>query len=219
MSLGVGLSLLLVAALRAARWWLRRTDALGRRNPFPTIAVGACALLASISLAVGMEHRHTEHRLAGAASVLVGAPVTVHCQTLAEAWVDVGPELGYVRFGAGGVPEHRTLLKWDTCRHLASWLRSDRRHPTLEQVVAVHVLTHESMHMAGSRNEAVAECRAVQRDARTADLLGATSQQGRRLAVRYWQAVYPWMGEDYRTSDCAPGGRLDEHLPDPPWGN
>jgi hypothetical protein len=181
------------------------------------ISVGLCVLLSGGALGNFALHRHTEHRLAAAAGALAGTRVSVHCQTFAEAWMDVGPELGVVPFGPDGVPEHRTLIKWGTCRKLAGWLRSGRAHPTLDQVIAVHVLTHESMHMAGSRNEAVTECRAMQRDARTAILLGATKQQARALAATYWRQVYPRMTEDYRTADCAPGGSLDEHLVDAPW--
>ena len=217
MSLGIGLSLLLVAALRAVRWWLRRTDSLGRHIAFPLVTVGLCAVLAGSCMVGDIVHRRTEHRLAAAASALAGTQVSVHCQTFAEAWMDVGPELGYVAFGPGGIPEHHTLLKWDTCRRLATYLRSDRSRPSLDEIIAVHVLTHESMHMAGTRDEATAECQAIQRDARTAELLGADPQQSRQLATRYWLAVYPRMSDDYRTSNCAPGAELDQHLPDAPW--
>ncbi len=81
----------------------------------------------------------------------------------------------------------------------------------------MHVLTHEAMHMAGETAEAVAECRAVQRDARTAELLGATSQQARRLAAAYAGSVLPEMPDDYRSPDCIPGGALDERLTTSPW--
>jgi len=214
---GVGLSLLGVAVLRAARWWSRRVDSLGRRNAFPMISVGLCVLLGGGALGSVALHRHTEHRLAAAAGALAGTPVAVHCQTFAKAWMDVGPELGVVPFGPDGAPEHRTLIKWGTCRTLAGWLRSDHSHPTLDQVIAVHVLTHEAMHMAGTRDEAVTECRAMQRDARTARLLGATAPQAHALAATYWRQVYPRMTDGYRTPNCAPGGSLDEHLPDAPW--
>jgi hypothetical protein len=213
----LGLSLLGVAVVRAARWWSRRVDSLGRRNAFPMISVGLCVLLSCGALGNVALHRHTEHRLAAAAGSLAGTTVSVHCQTFAEAWMDVGPELGLVPFGPDGVPEHRTLIKWDTCRKLAGWLHSDHAHPSLDQVIAVHVLTHESMHMAGTQDEAVTECRATQRDVRMAMLLGATHRQARALAATYWREVYPRMTDGYRAAACAPGGSLDEHLPDAPW--
>jgi hypothetical protein len=68
-----------------------------------------------------------------------------------------------------------------------------------------------------SADKSAAECAAVQRDARTARLLGATGGEARALAVSYWRTVYPAMPDGYRSSTCRPGGAMDEHLPDAPW--
>jgi hypothetical protein len=73
------------------------------------------------------------------------------------------------------------------------------------------------MHMAGETAEAVAECQAVQRDSRTAELLGATPEQARRLALAYYDDIFPRMPDEYRSADCTPGGRLDEGLSTSPW--
>jgi hypothetical protein len=64
----------------------------------------------------------------------------------------------------------------------------------VDPVVAVHVLTYEAMHLSGRLNEAAAE-----------------------LAGAYWRNVYPLMPDAYRSTDCRPGGTLDERLPDAPW--
>ena len=45
----------------------------------------------------------------------------------------------------------------------------------------MHVLSHEAMHMTGYTDEAEAECRAMQVDARTARLLGAPEDAARAL--------------------------------------
>ena len=139
------------------------------------------------------------------------------CQTAGEEFVDAGAELGWVAWGPDGVPERRTLIKRAQCGHLRDYLGSDRQTPSQEQVLAVHVLSHEARHMAGVKVEAEAECGAMQRDAHTARLLGAGAEAARRLAATYWREVYPRISADYRTPDCGPGGRLDERLPDPPW--
>jgi hypothetical protein len=99
---------------------------------------------------------------------------------------------------------------------LAAYVRSGGRRPSRAQVVAVHVLAHEAMHMAGLVQEHAAECAAVQRDARAARLLGASPDDARALAVAYWRTVYPAMPDGYRSTACRPGGTLDEHLPDAP---
>jgi hypothetical protein len=84
-------------------------------------------------------------------------------------------------------------------------------------VVAVHVLTHEAMHLSGQLNEAAAECAAVQRDARTARLLGAPDSAAAELAAAYWRNLYPLMPDGYRSAGCRQGGPLDEGLTDAPW--
>jgi hypothetical protein len=165
----------------------------------------------------GVLRASQERRLGGAASVLAGARVAVRCQSFGGAFVDAGPELGYVRWRADGSPEPWTLIKRDQCRHLAAYARSDQRRPTRDQVVAVHVLTHEAMHLSGRLAEAAAECAAVQRDAQTARLLGAGPADAAELAAAYWRNIYPLMPDSYRSGECRPGGAMDERLPDAPW--
>lgn len=213
----VCIALLGLALLTTCRWLLRRRDSLGRRQPFPTITVGFCLVLALIAAVPLVRHARLEARLSDVSSSLVAAPVEVHCATFSEEWLDAGAELGRVAFGRDGVPERRAVIRWEQCRDLAAYLGSDRRAPSREQVVAVHIVTHEAMHMAGTTNEAETECRAMQRNAATARLLGAPPDGARALAGRYWREVYPHLVERYRSRDCAPGGPLDEGLPDAPW--
>jgi hypothetical protein len=71
--------------------------------------------------------------------------------------------------------------------------------------------------MAGTTDEARAECEAMQRDADAAVLLGASPDQAWRLARSYWREIYPRMPEGYVTDGCKPGGPLDEGLEAAPW--
>ena len=80
-------------------------------------------------------------------------------------------------------------------------------------MIAVHVLTHEAMHLAGHTDESAA----VQRDARTTRLLGAPPGEALALAASYWRTVYPATPGGYRAATCRPGGAKDERLPDAPW--
>jgi len=206
-----------LAVLTVLRWAVRRVDALERRQPFPYATVAGLLVLAAGTATPGALRVLTERRLGGIASTLTGKPVAIQCQSLGGAVLDIGAELGYVRFGPDGVPEPRALIKRDQCGDLAAYARSGRDKPTRQQVIAVHVLTHESMHMAGMPGEAAAECAAVQRDASAAQLLGATAEQARALARTYWTTVYPAMPAGYTSPQCRAGGRLDEHLPNAPW--
>ena len=216
----VAIALACGAALLVARWVLGgRYDSLGRGRAFPVAGV-LVLLVPAVALATpGVLRWREERALERAASTLVGFPVDVQCQSFGGAFVDAGAELGWVPYGADGVPERHTLIKYEPCGDLRHYLGSDKSAPTFDQVVAVHVLTHEAMHMAGITVEADAECAAMQRDARMARLLGADPQEARALAETYWRSVFPRMPDAYSSADCRAGGRLDEHLPDPPWGD
>jgi hypothetical protein len=209
--------LLGAAAVLAGRWVLRPIDGLGRRVRFPLVSVLLLVVLGGGLLIPVVRHHRLEARLSAVASELTGVPVRVHCQTAGQELVDLGSELGWVRYDADGVPEHETLIKRAPCSQLAGYLAADQSAPSLDEVVAVHVLSHESRHMAGSTSEAVAECEAMQRDARAAELLGADPAEAAELARAYWNRVYPQMGDDYVSGDCRPGGALDERLPSAPW--
>ena len=213
------IALLATAVVVVARWGLRRVDALGRTRDFPWIAAGLPLVLAVAAFVPVVRHGREERRLSEVASTLVGAPVRVHCQSGGASMLDVGAELGYVKWGPNGVPEHSTLIKREPCQALADYLRSGKTDPTPDEVVAVHVLTHEAMHMKGITSEGLAECAAVQRDAETARLLGADPDAAIALARTYWTRTYPLMPDEYRSPGCAPGGELDEARPDSPWQN
>jgi hypothetical protein len=213
----IGVGLLFAVGGVAIRWMSARTDALGRPRPFPFITVVVlmtlgCAALAPLALRVRLERR-----LDTAASELVGTSVEVRCQSFGEAFVDIGADLGYVVFGPDGRPESWTLLKREQCKDLSDYLSSDKQQPTRDQIIAVHVLTHETIHVTGVRDEAETECKAMQFDAGMAALLGAEPLAAEGLAIAYWRDIYPWMPASYRSDECAPGGALDAGRPDAPW--
>jgi hypothetical protein len=213
----ISLAFAALAVALAVRWWATRVDALGRAKPFPFIGVALLGFIAVAAFMPGYLRHREERSLSAVAARLVGAPVTVRCQSFGQELVDLGSELGYVRYDAAGVPGHHTLIKHGPCKALNDYRRSGKQHPTDDEVVAVHVLTHESMHMRGLTVEAAAECAAVQRDELTAKLLGADDAEARALARRYWLLDYPRMPDDYRSGDCAPGATMDEHLATAPW--
>ena len=207
---------LALAASIVVRWLGRRVDSLGRIAPFPRISVGlALALALGCATPMAVE-AWVEHQLEGAASRVAGEPVEVHCQGVGQALGDLGHELGYVRWGPDGVPERSTVIKFGPCGNLRAWLGSTKAAPSLDQVIAVHVVTHETMHMEGITNEAHAECAAMQRDALMATELGASPAEAQALARRYWTEVYPYMPGAY-VGGCGPGGTYDEGLATPPW--
>ncbi len=212
----LAIGLFLAGAVIAGRWWLSRVDAIGRKVALPWSAWMLPVLGLIVAIPV-MRHHTEEVRLGQVATQLAGGRSTVHCQSGSAEWVDAGNELGYVKWGQDGVPEHSTLIKHEQCGLLAAYLKGGRDLPSLEEITAVHVLTHESMHMSGITVEASAECAAVQRDYETAMLLGANARQAEYLTRAYWHGVYPYMPDDYRSADCVAGGRFDEGLTNAPW--
>jgi hypothetical protein len=197
-------------------WGAHRRDSLGRERDLPVVRVSALVLVAVVAAVPGAQRKVQERQLGKVASTLAQRHVKVHCQSGAAAFVDAGSELGWVPFDANGVPKPYTLIKREQCKQLKAFTKHPDR-PSIDEVVAVHVLTHAAMHMRGEPNEEVAACEAVQRDALTAQALGASPQAARTVALRYWMVVYPRMPDDYVTGDCALGGALDEHLASAPW--
>jgi hypothetical protein len=204
---------LVITMVSVTTWTVDRRRGL----PFPVWRVGVSLAVVLTCAVPVVRHLMLERRLSQAAGRLVGDRVGITCQTLSQSWLDTHAELGYVRIDARGRPERRATIALNACRDLTSWLRSDHRHPSEAQVIAVHVLTHEAMHMKGILEEDLAECAAMQEDRRTALFLGATDLQARTLATRYWSEVYPRMPGSYRSAECRAGGALDRGGPDAPW--
>ena len=157
-----------------------------------------------------------EHRLSAIASQIAGRSVKVHCPgPLARVFGGSTAE-GWVKFDAAGKPAAETKLQKTSCAELDA-LAEGRRAKELEctaragilcgrrgseLALAVDVVTHESFHMSGIRDEAATECASLSRMATTAQQLGATREQGAALARGQFTETYPLMGEVYRSAGC-----------------
>lgn len=199
------------------RGYAGRVDAIGRPVSFPVLWVSVLIVLAVLAATPGVVRFQLEHRLSAVASTVAGRAVTVRCQPLGDSFIDTGAELGYVQYAYDGTPVDWTLIKRAQCNDIADYLHSDKRKPSVSQVLAVHVLTHEVMHLASITNEAEAECMAVQRDAAVARQLGASPQQAAALAAAYYLGIYPHLQSDYWSPECRVGGEWDEGTDDAPW--
>jgi hypothetical protein len=195
-------------------WRVRNRDGWAMHRPLPKVTFSLLAIAVVVTGCVAWRHGKLEDRLSHAASTLAGFPVRVHCQDLAGEATDISGDLGTVQFSADGTPAHATLIRREQCSALSSYLAKHGAHPSSAQILAVHVLTHETMHMRGLRAESAAECAAVQRDAHMARLLGASPADAQSLAAAYWRQDYPQLSDEYRSQECQPSGALDEHLPD-----
>jgi hypothetical protein len=144
----------------------------------------------------------------------------VHCNTVFDTMLDPA-------MLAAGHADPRTgkigiQVPW--CDRLMSYLRHPAR-ASEEELWSLGMFTHESMHVRGELNEAITECEAVQRNYRSARLLGVPDGTARQNALDYYNVLYKRRGTiggmqtAYYSDDCAPGKAMDEHLSDSTWAD
>jgi len=207
-----------VLGLAAFAGWLLVRGLVSRSVPWIGIAVVLVPLVG-----LGYTERQwqsAEQVFSQAAVALAPQADGVHCQRLGETFTYAGAELGHVWFDASGDPDGTAFIAYDVCQDLTEYWQSSVQHkatPTIDEVVAVHVLTHEAMHLKGVLPEALAECEAMQHNAWLAEALGARPEDARALAERYWIAIYPRMPAEYRTDRCYEDGPLDLTRGDGVW--
>ncbi len=124
-------------------------------------------------------------------------------------------KLGYVKRG-----ENAIHLRPDMCSELRSYIadpdeanKSAIRH--YDTVLALHVLTHEAMHVNQEYNEVKADCQAYQRNHKMAQHLGIAPDKAAQSAIvihRFRRPHHP-----YYSTQCEPGGGLDEQLIGAVW--
>ena len=175
------------------------------------------------------DRRGNEDRMSAVASQIAGRAVRVHCPGPVGRLFGWDIVEGSVAFDAEGKPADETKLRKLSCAELdalaegerASELACTERAQILcggrgaELAMAVDVLSHESWHMHGIRDEAETECRSLQTMAFTAQRLGATEAQGRALARGQYLEAYPRMGDSYRSFTCEDGAKSDLRPDDP----
>jgi hypothetical protein len=174
----------------------------------PILAALAVPLL--VIVALQQEQRQNEHRLARVASEIAGRKVSVHCPGFLGRLVDVSPNAGTVYFDEEGRPADFTDLDEETCSTLDRFAEG-KTGPADEREVAraLHVLAHESSHLAGVRDEAAADCYGLQRTALAAEDLGAGPADAERLARVALAERALTAPPDYRSAECRDGGALD----------
>ena len=102
------------------------------------------------------------------------------------------------------------------------------RHPgraSRAELESLDIFTHESMHIRGELNEARTECQAIQRNYRSAKLLGVSDAIAKQNALDIYNINYQERGKiggiqsAYYSDECAPGKAMDEHLIDSTWAS
>jgi hypothetical protein len=182
----------------------------------PFLAVLVVPLL--VVVAVQQDQRRNERRLAKVASEIAGRDVDVHCPGLLERLVEVSPNAGTVFFDELGRPARFTDLNEETCSTLDRFAQGKiGPEDEAKAARAIHVLAHESSHLAGVRDEAAADCYGLQRTAFAAEDLGASPEEAARLARLALAERAVTAPPDYRSPECRDGGALDLDPGSPIW--
>ena len=149
-----------------------------------------------------------------------GHRAKVHCNTVWDTMLDTE------MFAAGHAePDTGQIgLQHPWCSTLRSYLNHPSR-ANEDELWALAMFTHESMHVRGELNEARTECEAVQRNYRAAKLLGVPDATAKRNALDYYNILYKERGKEgimqaqYYSDECAPGKAMDERLSDSTWAS
>ena len=208
MDIGV---LTVVAAILAGMSMVAWKRVITRRDEFGGRGFRAWAAILVSVLALtagGFEFAHHQRQELATKAIGVLSDVdgaSADCERFSEELFNASQFQGFVYYDGS----HVAHLRREVCHNLWDYAHGGQGHPTEAQIIAVHIVAHETMHINGITSEAVAECQAVQLNNQVAEALGATPAQARELQRRYYADVYPRQRGAYFSSECVEGGELD----------
>jgi hypothetical protein len=190
-------------------------------------------LIPIVAFSVWEHHKRTENeeRLGVVASAIAQRNVGVDCPGFWRQLIEVGGEDGSVEFDVAGRPSDAARLSGRTCDRLGDYagaktkpafnclLPDDRacKREVVETARALSTLAHEAYHLAGVRDEAAAECYAVQSVDFVMERLGSTPGQGRIVSRWAAHTSARTHSEEYHSLECRSGGALDLEPRTPAW--
>ena len=183
----------------------------------------ALAAVVALGFYVGpyRDNEQDEERLAKIAGVIAGRDVGIACPGTLATLTEVSAHDGSVAFTPDGRPTDEANLSSRTCSRLRAFLSGEIAgldcvasgatcsKAVEDAAVAINVLSHEAWHLAGERNESVAQCYALQSNEDTAIRLGAAPAEARAIADFVVRRVQPVLPPEYKTTECRDGGPLD----------
>ncbi|MEH6457151.1 MAG: hypothetical protein V7749_12545 [Cocleimonas sp.] len=169
--------------------------------------MGILAILTCLPI---LDHWRFESFLSAKASQLADNKYAkVKCATVFQSVYD--------KFGLAGTANPATgniVLQYPTCNDLRDYLESPETANTKE-IYSLNVFTHEAMHVRGEMNEQKTECQSIQRNVRSARMLGVLLHVAEQTARDYYNGSY--QTHPYFSKECAPGMAFDEDLDDSVW--
>jgi len=156
--------------------------------------------------------RITENRLTSIARAHANLDnINIKCDRLSQYAFTTSQKKGEVYFEYDGTPSNLARIMYRPCQSILP-LISNRVpiSPSLDQIVSLHVVSHEIQHLLGVQDEAVAECLAIQNNIEFFKMFKIIEPEN--AAKRYYKELYPKMPMRYRTAECVNGGKLDLNL-------
>ena len=196
-----------LAALSLRAWYrvLTRGGATGGSGSGAAFAV----VLSIVAFTAGyfeVAHHQRQQLATEALGVLSDVEgVGANCERYSEELFNLSQYQGYVYYDGSNVAH----LRRNICHDLWDYAHGGQANPSEGQILAVHIVGHETMHINNIREEAVAECTAVQLNHLIAEELGATPDEARELQRRYFAEDYPRQRSNYISGECREGGDLD----------
>jgi len=197
----------ILVAMSLVAWYrvVTRLDETDGRG-FRIVVTGMLSIVAFTAGYFEVAHHQRQQLATEALDVLSDVEgVSADCERLSEELFNISQYQGYVYYDGSNVAH----LRRNVCHNLWDYAHGGQANPTEGQILAVHLVGHETMHINDIRAEAVAECRAVQLNHLIAEELGATPEEARELQRRYYVEYYGRQRGDYVSGECREGGELD----------
>ena len=209
---------MILLLLSAFFCWLIYREFRHRPEKFDGFSLAYLSVLASLAVACALPAYKTwrlEKLLSEKAPVIAERPnVIVKCNSMFETLFDgkgVSSPAGTAYFETGEI-----FFESGWCKNFMEYL-DDPGNATPDQIFAMHIFTHETMHIRGEENEKRTDCQAIQRNHLVGELFGIDPSISRRNANTYYYDFYP--KHPYFDKNCKPGGKFDERLPNSIWGS
>ena len=191
-------------------WMAIKTIFMKEKDKHHYISIGIFFVVTSVLSIYPVSYHLFQYKLEEAGKKLIdGKEVRVKCQTFTEDFIGYSAH-GWVYHG-----DNKVFMTYDICSRLKRALK-DPKIANMDDLFGLHVFTHEVMHVDGEYDEVRTDCKAYQRNHRTAQLLGMSWGESVRTAIYLHKNRDPnFVG--YYSPECKPGGALDEYLDDAVW--
>lgn len=133
---------------------------------------------------------------------------TLECQRMLPSFFDM--DSASLAGKVSSLDPNVAHLKNGQCNEIFWWMQSGSPDTVSgKQIVALHVLTHESVHVSGQFSESIAECTALQRDPLAVTTLGGSNEVAHVVQSEYFKQVFPNLSDAYKLKDCKIDDKFD----------